>query len=269
MSSFYSIAILNTKGNQMEQKHTRSIIRGMVRSTYDLQQLRIQTGNRVVAVYKQRMGILPVLKKDKDKAKTEDEKLAEKVLKGFQEDYYRITDGIANKLSKNFEPGQFITCYSEAVMVSQYIRFVKEEETGFKQLTEVLKTYPLYTEFLSKVDGLGPQISGVLISEIDIYRAKYASSLWMLAGLDVITVGEYTDSDGNKHILSDEQIRLYYEEHGIESTMKPIVYNGYLVTLHQEGRTRKKHALVTREYTNRDGETDTRQSITFNPWLKT
>lgn len=224
----------------MEQTHIRSIIRGMVRSTYDLQQLRIQSGNRIVAAYKQRVGIKPKTKAEKlsDAERTEDEKLAEKTLKGFAADYTRITDGIAENLSKAFTPGDYITSYPEAVMVSQYMRFIREEKESFGQLEDILKGYPLYRDYLSKIKGLGPQMAGVLISEIDIYRSKYASSLWMLAGLDVITVGEYKDDKGVVHVISDEQIREYYEANGPESFYKPIVIDGHLVTIRQEGRSR-------------------------------
>ena len=88
-----------------------------------------------------------------------------------------------------------------------------------------LSVYPVVTEFLSGVCGCGPAMSGVIVSEIDITKSKYASSLWKLAGLDVA-------SDGR-------------------------------------GRSRRKEHLVKATYTNADGEEAERDSITFNPFLKT
>jgi hypothetical protein len=78
---------------------------------------------------------------------------------------------------------------------------------------------------LKDVRGCGPLMAAVIISEIDPHKAKYVSSFWKYAGLDVA-------EDGN-------------------------------------GRSRKKEHLVEVEYVNKDGELSKRQSITFNPFLKT
>ncbi|GAG18334.1 unnamed protein product, partial [marine sediment metagenome] len=59
----------------------------------------------------------------------------------------------------------------------------------------------------------------------DIHKARYPSSLWKYAGLDVA-------SDGRR-------------------------------------RSRRKEHLVTVQYTDKNGEPAERQSITFNPFLKT
>ena len=72
-------------------------------------------------------------------------------------------------------------------------------------------------------------MAGVIISEIDIHKAKYPSSLQMYAGLDVVV-----DEEGNG-----------------------------------TGRSKKAEHLVDKEYVAKDGTVKTKKSITYNPFLKT
>ena len=93
--------------------------------------------------------------------------------------------------------------------MSEYIELEVMEASHFKRLKSILKGYPLWTEFLEGVKGIGPAMGGVILSEIDISQAQYPSSLWKYAGLDVAKDGRgrsrkkehlvekgYTDADG-------------------------------------------------------------------------
>lgn len=200
------------------------IIRPMVRGAYDLQKLRIQTGLRVVAAFKTKMGQLPSMKEE------DSPEVAQEVLKVLREEYERITDAItvnekARKLkASDFDGLQLISDETELSLVREYMRLLDAEEQQFKDVGKALKKFPIYTGFLDGVKGVGPALAGVIISEIDITRAMYPSSLWKYAGLDTV--------DG-------------------------------------KGRSRKAEHLIDVEYTNADGETAMRKSITFNPFLKT
>jgi len=102
-----------------------------------------------------------------------------------------------------------ISTYSELCLISQYADLLEHEEQHFRRLGNILEDVPIYREFLKDVKGVGPAMAGVMISEIDIHAARYASSLWAYAGLDVASDGrgrsrrkehlvmrEYTDKDG-------------------------------------------------------------------------
>lgn len=205
-----------------------STIKTMVRGAYDIQKLRIQMGNRIVMNYKAKLGQEP--SKPESELGTEEKKIIDLM----RINYKKITDGVIGDLpsKKNFKGNEVISEYSELCLVDQYIGLEQSEIKSFKQLEKSLLEYPIYTEFLLKVKGCGAAMSGVIISEINIANAKYASSLWKYAGLDVINV----------------------IENGIEST---------------EGRCRKKQHLVESTYTDREGEEKVKMGISFNPFLKT
>jgi hypothetical protein len=258
---------------KMEAK-TPNPIRTIVRGSYDLQKLRIMAGNRVVANFRCKLGQAPGTKADD--ALDED---AKALLKELKQRHRRITDAIiaekkekpmggkrANETQKTTEreratrieetdtsqraitgqettkeqraiPSQtptmrerftgdeVISTFTEYALVSHYIDLEAAETEQFKRLGVVLTELPVYTQFLSKVRGIGPAMAGVIISEIDIHKAKYPSSLWAYAGLDVA-------GDGR-------------------------------------GRSRRKEHLIKRSYVNAKGEESERDSITYNPWLKT
>lgn len=53
-----------------------------------------------------------------------------------------------------------------------------------KMLLKVLKRFPVYTEFLASVKGVGPIAAGWIIAEFDIERATTVSKMWQFAGLN-------------------------------------------------------------------------------------
>lgn len=110
-------------------------------------------------------------------------------------------------------------------MVRAYTAIVEVEEEHFRLLRFFLKQHPIWNEYLVSVKGVGHAMAAVIISEIDIEKATYGSTIWRYAGLDV-------GPDGR-------------------------------------GRSRRKDHLVEYAYKDKDGETQTRKGITFNPFLKT
>jgi hypothetical protein len=59
-----------------------------------------------------------------------------------------------------------------------------QEQEIEKQLKKVLKRFPIYTEWLSKVKGVGTIGAGWMIAEYDIERATTVSKLWQFTGLN-------------------------------------------------------------------------------------
>ena len=210
-----------------------SLIRVMVRSTYSMQKLRIQLGNRIFAQF--RLKVLGITS-----SQTEEEMAAEeaKILKQIRNSYDLLTDGVIHTITaRNFKGRGIISDFTEYVLIKQYLDMQEAEENSFKQLTHELKKYPIYQEFLSKVKGVGPAISAVIISEMDPTAATYPSSFCKYAGLDVVTMIENPDK-----------------------TMTPLEQG--------EGRTRNKRHLVTVQYKDKEGETQEKLSVTYKPFLK-
>ena len=195
-------------------------LKTMVRGAYDIQKLRIQMGNRIVANFKAKLGQAP--SKDEDSIDSE----GRKILGNLRQHYKLITDGVAKFPTRaKFKSDGVIDTYTELCLIAEYVELDDQEKKHFRRLTSVLEEFPIYVEFLEPIKGIGPAMAGVIISEIDIAKARHPSSLWKYAGLDVA-------ADGN-------------------------------------GRSRKAEHLIQRDYIDSDGEPATRNSITFNPFLKT
>ena len=198
------------------------LIRASVRTMYDLQKLRIQAGNRIVAAFRVKLGIEPGEKEDEE---TE----AGKLLDELRKEYKRITDGV-KRLTKGMKINSpLITTMGELALLEAYERQCQVEAMHEKAIQDALDNTEIWNQFLLGVRGVGPLMGGVILSEIDIHKARHVSSLWKLAGIDV--------APNNDGVM--------------------------------EGRSRKKHHLVPKTYTNAEGEVIETVGITFNPFLKT
>ncbi len=199
-----------------------SNIKTMVRSAYDLQKLRIQMGNRITMQFKVKLGQAP--------SESEDEldEDAKEILATLRLSYNRITDGVAdNKMlaKAKFRGDGVIDSYTEYCLVEQYLEVERAETHQFKRLGKALEDYPIYTEFLQNVKGIGPAMAGVLISEFDIHKSKYASSMWKYAGLDVKPDGRGASRKAG-HLIDVE----YKAADGTIKTKKSLGYNAWLKT---------------------------------------
>lgn len=248
-----------------------NLIRTMVRGSYDLQKIRIQMGNRITGNFKAKLGMTQDGMSEKELAKAE-----KKILDTLRASYRRITDGIVTEggavegklpTAKKFKGDEIISTYTELVLVDQYMTLLRDEEAHFAKLGKVLAGIPIYDEFLSDVRGIGPAMAGVIISEIDITKAEYPSSLWKYAGLDAVTIGKYVDDSGKEHIVSNREIDLYFDDGDYNRPM--LMHGKYQVRFEQVGRSRRDFCLVERQYKTKEGNDAVRNSITFNPFLKT
>ena len=181
-------------------------LKSVVRGAYDIQKLRIQTGNRIVANFKAKLGQQPGHTEAEDLGVEE-----KKILNNLRVHYRKITDGVKTfPKQATFKGDEVISDYTELCLLAQYLDLERGEAEHFKRLGNILKDYPIFNSFLEPIKGIGPAMAGVIISEIDISQAQYASSLWAYAGLDVAENGagrsrkaehlrdqEYTDKDGN------------------------------------------------------------------------
>lgn len=196
-----------------------SNLKTIVRGVYDIQKLRQATGNRIVINFKCKLGIEPGSKEPEQSPKD-----AINILDTLRKEYKLLTAGIVrlpNKIRKT--KNGLISTMTELILVDQYFGLEASEARHFKQLEKVLADYPIWTDYLKGVKGIGPAMASVMITEFDIHKAKYSSSMWKYAGLDVL--------------------------------------NGV-------GRSRTKDHLIESTYLDKDGKEQTKQGISFNPFLK-
>ena len=193
-------------------------LKALVRGTYDLQKLRIQTGLRIVANFKAKLGQEP-----SEKEGTLDDK-AKKLLKKIRASYTKLTDGVAKfPRLQDFEGDELISDYTELCLVSQYDDLMEREEIHFKRMGKVIEPVPIWKAFLKDVKGVGPAMAGVLISEIDISKARYPSSLWQYVGVGVNEDGKGT-SRRKEHLVESE----YTDKEGNTKTKMGISFNPFL-----------------------------------------
>lgn len=198
-----------------------SDLKPLVRGVYDIQKMRIQAGNRIVADFKSRIGQEPG---EKEEELSSDSK---KLLAEIRREYNLITEGVIRVSPKRIkEKGQsIISSYVVFAIVNYYMRLYDMEKDTFNHLANALKDYPVYNKFLSGVKGIGPAMAGVIISEIDIHKAKYPSSLWMYSGLDVAEDGKGR-SKRKEHLVEVE----YETADGQIKKKKSITFNPFLKT---------------------------------------
>ncbi len=161
-----------------------SNLKTIVRGAYDIQKNRIQTGNRLVANFKAKLGQAPSEKEDTLDAD------GQQLLANLRRSHKLLTEGVATfPRQATFKGDEVISNYTELCLVDNYFELEEQEKAHFRRLGNILKDYPIYTEFLDGVTGVGPAMAGVIISEIDITKAEYPYSIHTYAGLDVAKDG--------------------------------------------------------------------------------
>jgi hypothetical protein len=202
-------------------------LRLMVRGVYALQKLRIQTGLRLCANFRQKLKIEGEIDEDTEQPGELGTK-AKEIIARLKAEYVRLTEGVARNRTlpkrEGFVGSGVISDFAELALIHQYTSFEKQENEHFKQLGEALAAFKIYRDYLADEPGIGPALASVLIAYFDIHKAERPSQFWAYAGLDVGP-------------------------------------DGY-------ARSRRKAHLIEREYKTKSGETKTKMSTTFEPWLQ-
>ena len=197
-----------------------SNLKTIVRGAYDIQKNRIQTGNRLVGNFKAKLGQAPSEKEDTI------DKEGQQVLLNLRRSHKLLTDGVASfPRQATFKGDEVISDYTELCLVDNYLELEAQEKSHFRRLGNILKGYPIYNEFLLGVTGVGPAMAGVMLSEIDITKAEYPSSLHKYAGLDVASDGQ--GRSRKKEHLEDSE---YTDKEGEVKIKKGITFNPFLKT---------------------------------------
>ena len=201
---------------------TKAQMRMLVRGAYEIQKLRIQAGNRIVANWKVKAGQEPGSKED-----TMDDE-GKKILRVLRLSYSRITDGVVELPKKKrvaFQGDGVISDYTEYCLVDQYMALERQEKEHFKKLQPMIEAHPLWVAFLDSVKGIGPAMSGVLLSELDPAKAKYPSSFWAYAGLDVCE-----DGKGRSRRKPHLRTIKYKDKNGEDAERDGLTFNPFLKT---------------------------------------
>jgi hypothetical protein len=184
------------------------------------------TGLRIVTNHKAKLGQQPG---EKEEEMTDKKK--QNLLKDIRAAYKLVTDGVVGNIPtlKKFEKDgmgtELISDFTELVLVDLYAILKQSEERQFRLLGPIIEEWPIWNAFLKGVRGVGPAMAGVIISEIDISKAAYPSSIWKYAGLDVAQDGKGR-SRQKQHLVEIE----YTNKAGEPATKKGITFNPFLKT---------------------------------------
>jgi len=196
----------------------QSNLKVLVRGAYDLQKIRIQMGNRIIMNWKLRLGMKPTAKED-----TIDKK-GQQLLAKIRNSYDKLMDKVKTfPRQSTFKGDEVILNYTEICLVHSYVQMEESEKGHFSKMGNVLAEFKVFSDFLRGVRGIGPAMAGVIVSEIDIHKSTYPSSLWAYAGLDVAPDGAGR-SRRKEHLVNCE----YENKDGKQAIRKGITFNPFL-----------------------------------------
>ena len=193
-------------------------IRLMVRGVYDVQKLRIMMGNRLVGNWKVKAGQHPG---EPEEEITEDGKV---ILAKLRASHNRLADAITSRTRTMIGDG-VIDSLTEFELVDAYVRTCDAEEQILRAIRREVHGQPIWIAFLEEVKGCGELMSAVILSEIDIHKARHRSSLYRYAGLDV-----GPDGRGRSRRADHLVDATYTDKAGDEQTRKSITFNPFLKT---------------------------------------
>lgn len=177
-----TLQLVTPESMAMSTEFNKSLLRTYVKSFSQIQKVRIQVGNRIVANIRVRLGIKPST--DEEKAT----KATQKLLKKVRTAYARVTDGLIANRNIDFAglSDKLIADRAEYFLISTYENMIAQEEALKKVMEKLVTPFAIWNEFLQGVPGCGAWLAAVIISELDPKRANYASSFVKYAGLDVV-----------------------------------------------------------------------------------
>lgn len=209
-------------------------VRNLVDGMYDIQKLRIATGNRVVAALR---GIVedtdntPKTQAQKEKEQKEKDSILKKILGEYKSitdayvELYHSSGSVVKAISD--KGGDYIKTKTDYALVEKYLQLKSAEDGMAKVVAAEVQSHPMWAAFFEGVKGCGPIMAAICLSYLDPYKARHASSFWKYCGLDVVWDEDRQEMRGNG--------RWYTE---------------------------------LREYTAKDGTTKERNSLTYNPFVK-
>lgn len=191
-------------GNDMSKSHeefesSKGMIRSCVSNIYDLQKLRIASGNRLVQSFYQQLGVKP------SESPENVDKEQQKLIQQLKKEYSRLSDAVSEnkwtvkkaikELSGSEEGLAYINSDIHYKMVDAYMLLIKSEEESVKVLDKFVKEHPMWDKFFADIKGCGTLMAGNVLAYLDPYKARHVSSFFKYCGLDTV---QDEDKDGNK-----------------------------------------------------------------------
>lgn len=103
-----------------------------------------------------------------------------------------------------------ITIQHESKLEYYFVGFRAQEDKLDREIADLVKDYPIAKK-LKNINGVGPILTGKLISMIDIEKANTASSLWRYCGLGVAEDGK------RDRLVKGEKCKF-------NTNLKPVMY---------------------------------------------
>ena len=187
---------------------------------YDIQKMRIQSGNRIVANFKLRIG------QQTSTPETELDDEGKDILKKVRASYDSMADAAVDlpRLSK-FAGNEVISEYAELVLADSYVKLTGQEERCMKSIKQLIHADPFWKHYLKGVCGVGETMALVILATIDIHKARYPSSLWKYCGLDVAE-----DGAGRSRKKAHLVMREYVNKDGEPDIREGITFNPTIKT---------------------------------------
>lgn len=214
----------------------KELIKQCVSNIYDLQTVRIAMGNRMLSCFIN-------TKKDEDidyvedledieVVEEQDTKLVTKILK----EYELINKLYSAKYRRSSYIGRFLRdCGEEFVYIKNELSyntvemfaqaFMLEKKAISICSYEVYK-HPMWNGFFKDVKGCGPIMAAICITYFDPYKARWPSSFWRYAGLDVV----YDESGAHGRCRKDRVKQTYIDKDGKEAVKDGLGYNPFVKT---------------------------------------
>lgn len=128
--------------------------------------------------------------KKKQEQVSETDRIAVRMLVKSRMDFQEMRKAMDNRLGvkaggelQNNPKREFLAADAENFKeISDAAR--KQEKAIEKMLCKTLKRFPIYTEWLSKVKGVGSISAGWIVGEFNIEEASTVSKLWQFSGLN-------------------------------------------------------------------------------------
>ena len=219
------------------------VVRIQTRSYYDMQALRIQTGNRICASFRTKLGLTTSNTEEIDEVEDVSlgaseiiaEKLdADELLNDIRKEFKLMTDGVKRLTSALKTESPLITNQCELTLIDAYEKLLKSENEHKKAIQIELEKEKIWTEYLVNIRGVGPLMAAVIVSEIDIHKCNSIAALHKYVGIDVVLV-EKEDGiivgEGRCKKPNHLEEKIYHSKKTKEKIVtKGITYNPFLKT---------------------------------------
>lgn len=233
-------------------------IKPVVRSIYKLQKIRVGMGNSIVINFKKKMGMDLTIKEDDGDNKENRE--AKKMLKILREQFKRIADGVIIK--KDMIDDILLEKSHERVRWQKTMDAIKENVNIMEEESKSSKT---------PVPIISNDVEFQLMKEYEDMVTLEENQFKHLDKLLMAHFPIYSEFLKNVNQVGPAIGGILISEIDIEKTdkfSKLLSYCGLDVAQDGRGRSRRKEHQVVREYKDKNGKMQTKDSITFNPLLK-